>query len=164
MEKHVCLSHIICRCNIRTSSPIDNITFSRKHGIRGFACSIIPGWGQFYKGQKVKGTCIMGEGEILFIGGIIATESLRSSYVKRETNSLNSFRPTIPKPITMKIPEIYALVQPLHCMYNCFTGSKAYNRKKQEFPLIQPTANSGFSGIFLSWKFLKHNAYELFQE
>lgn len=92
MEKHVCLSHIICRCNIRTSSPIDNITFSRKHGIRGFACSIIPGWGQFYKGQKVKGTCIMGGGEILFIGGIIATESLRSSYVKKRNKQPKFFQ------------------------------------------------------------------------
>ena len=109
--------------------------------------------GTILQRSKSKRNMYNGEGEILFIGGIIATESLRSSYVKRETNSLNSFRPTIPKPITMKIPEIYALVQPLHCMYNCFTGSKAYNRKKQEFPLIQPTANSGFSGIFLSWKF-----------
>ena len=44
----------------------DNVTFSQKYGIKGFACSIIPGWGQFYKGQKVKGTCIIEGGNTFY--------------------------------------------------------------------------------------------------
>lgn len=61
----------------------DRLSFSRKYGARGFARSlIVPGWGQLYKGNKAKGGCILG-GEVVLIGGIIAAENLRASYVKK---------------------------------------------------------------------------------
>lgn len=61
----------------------DQLTFSRKYGVRGLARSlIVPGWGQMYKGSTAKGGCILG-GEVVLIGGIIVAENLRSSYVKK---------------------------------------------------------------------------------
>ena len=61
----------------------DRLSFTRKYGVRGMARSlIVPGWGQMYKGSTAKGLCILG-GEVLLAGGIIASESLRSSYVKK---------------------------------------------------------------------------------
>lgn len=67
-----------------TAAPsFDRLSFSRKYGARGFARSlIVPGWGQLYKGNKTKGACILG-GEVVLIGGIIAAENLRASYVKK---------------------------------------------------------------------------------
>lgn len=59
------------------------LTFSRKYGARGvWRSMIIPGWGQMYKGSAVKGGCILG-GEALLVGGILISENLRSSYVKK---------------------------------------------------------------------------------
>lgn len=43
---------------------------------------IVPGWGQMYKGSTVKGLCILG-GEVALAAGIIVSENLRSSYVKK---------------------------------------------------------------------------------
>lgn len=61
----------------------DQLTFSRKYGARGFARSlIVPGWGQMYKGSTAKGACILG-GEVLLVGGIIVSENLRASYLKK---------------------------------------------------------------------------------
>lgn len=69
--------------NGRSAAKFDQLRFSRKYGARGFARSlIVPGWGQMYKGSTVKGCCILG-GEVLLAGGIIISESLRSSYVKK---------------------------------------------------------------------------------
>ena len=60
----------------------DDISFSRYYGMQGFARSLIPGWGQMYKGSTTKGLCILG-GEVVCIGGIIVCENLRSSYIKK---------------------------------------------------------------------------------
>lgn len=61
----------------------DRLSFSRKYGVRGFARSlVVPGWGQLYKGNTTKGTCILG-GEVALITGILVAENLRSSYVKK---------------------------------------------------------------------------------
>lgn len=67
----------------KAASSFDRLSFSRKYGVRGFARSlIVPGWGQLYKGNTTKGAFILG-GEVVLIGGIIAAENLRSSYVKK---------------------------------------------------------------------------------
>lgn len=136
----------------------DNVTFSRKYGIRGFARSIIPGWGQLYKGQKVKGACIMG-GEVLLIGGIITTESLRSSYVKKMKEqpkffqTYNSKADNCENARNICIGAAAALY-----VYNLIDaivspGAKRTIVRKQEFPLIQPVASNDFSGVSLSWRF-----------
>lgn len=60
----------------------DDVTFSTRYGMRGFARSLVPGWGQMYKGSTAKGLCILG-GEVVLAGAVIATESLRASYRKK---------------------------------------------------------------------------------
>lgn len=65
------------------SATFDRLSLSRKYGARGFARSlIVPGWGQLYKGNTVKGACMLG-GEVVLVAGIVAAENLRSSYVKK---------------------------------------------------------------------------------
>ena len=122
----------------------DNVTFSRKYGIRGFARSIIPGWGQLYKGQKVKGAC---------------TESLRSSYVKKRNEQPKFFQTYNTKADNCENARNICIgAAAALYVYNLIDaivspGAKRTIVKKQEFPLIQPIANSDFSGISLSWKF-----------
>lgn len=67
-----------------TPSPsFDHLRFTRKYGARGLWRSlIIPGWGQMYKGSTAKGLCILG-GEVALATGIIVSENLRSSYIKK---------------------------------------------------------------------------------
>lgn len=67
----------------KVNPDFDRLSFSRKYGMRGFARSlIVPGWGQLYKGNTVKGACILG-GEVALVAGILVAENLRSSYVKK---------------------------------------------------------------------------------
>lgn len=47
----------------------------------GLVRSLVPGWGQIYKGSKVKGGLIIA-GEALGIGGIVASYSMKASYEK----------------------------------------------------------------------------------
>lgn len=64
-------------------ASFDRLTFSRKYGARGMVRSlVVPGWGQLYKGNTLKGSCILG-GEVVLIGGIIVAENQRSSYTKK---------------------------------------------------------------------------------
>jgi hypothetical protein len=68
--------------------------YTTRYGAAGFFRSaLLPGWGQLYKGSRTKGVCIIG-GEALLIGGIVATESLRASYIKmiNETHSAEQIR------------------------------------------------------------------------
>lgn len=67
----------------------DQIRFTRKYGISAVARSIIPGWGQLYKGSTAKGLCIMG-GEVALAGGIISFESMRSNYRKKIRQTQNA--------------------------------------------------------------------------
>lgn len=67
-----------------TAQPeFDRLRFTRKYGARGLWRSlIIPGWGQMYKGSTAKGLSILG-GEAVLAAGIIVSENLRSSYIKK---------------------------------------------------------------------------------
>lgn len=47
----------------------------------GLVRSLVPGWGQIYKGSKVKGGLIIA-GEAIGVGGIITSFSMKSSYEK----------------------------------------------------------------------------------
>lgn len=76
--------------NNPNQTPVfDNISFSYKYGARGLIRSVIPGWGQLYKGSKAKGLCIMG-GEAIFIGGIITFESMRRNYTVKINQTHNA--------------------------------------------------------------------------
>ena len=47
----------------------------------GFVRSLVPGWGQIYKGSKVKGGLIIAA-EAIGVGGIVTSYSMKSSYEK----------------------------------------------------------------------------------
>lgn len=60
----------------------DQITLTTSYGARGLVRSIIPGWGQIYKGSTAKGACILA-GEAVCVAGIIVCENQRASYHKK---------------------------------------------------------------------------------
>lgn len=63
-------------------SKFDTYTLSTHYKpSEGFVRSLIPGWGQIYKGSKVKGGLIIA-GEALGVGGIVTCYSMKSSYEK----------------------------------------------------------------------------------
>lgn len=67
----------------QASVPVfDDFYFTTHYGMQGFIRSLVPGWGQIYKGSMTKGVCILG-GEVACVAGIIVSESMRSSYIKK---------------------------------------------------------------------------------
>lgn len=61
----------------------DETYVTTKYGGHGvWRSAIVPGWGQLYKGSKLKGGLIMG-GTVATIGGIIVTDCVRSDYVRK---------------------------------------------------------------------------------
>lgn len=59
----------------------DDIILTTQYGIKGLVRSLVPGWGQIYKGSMVKGLSIIGA-EAVGVGGIVACYSMKSSYEK----------------------------------------------------------------------------------
>lgn len=65
----------------------DSFLKTTNYGAHGlWRSAIVPGWGQLYKGSKVKGGCIMG-GCAALIAGIIVTENQRSVYSSKITKT-----------------------------------------------------------------------------
>lgn len=65
------------------NSYFDKTYVTTKYGGHGvWRSAIVPGWGQLYKGSKLKGGLIMG-GTVATIGGIIVTECVRSDYLNK---------------------------------------------------------------------------------
>lgn len=60
----------------------DRFSTTTSYGATATMMSIIPGIGQFYKGQKVKGTCILGS-EVICAAGIILCENQRAVYANK---------------------------------------------------------------------------------
>ena len=66
-----------------SSVNFDRVQITDKYGAKGlWRSAIIPGWGQMYKGSTGKGIAILGA-EVVAVGGIVAFESMRSSYVAK---------------------------------------------------------------------------------
>jgi hypothetical protein len=63
--------------------------YTDRYGATALWRSILPGGGQLYKGSKTKGLCIIG-GEAALIGGLVATENLRASYLKKINETHNA--------------------------------------------------------------------------
>lgn len=68
--------------NYSGGSYDDDIRLTTSYGAKGFFMSLIPGVGQLYKGSKLKGGLILG-GTVACAGMIIASENMRSSYIKK---------------------------------------------------------------------------------
>ena len=137
----------------------DEISFSKKYGASGMLRSFIPGYGQLYKGSKVKGLCIMG-GEAALIGGVIAFENMRSNYYKKArqtqdaghiksyTSKANDYRTFRDVCIGGAVAlYIYNLIDALVA-----NGSKRTIVKKSGLALY-PMASPEGNGLSLSYRF-----------
>lgn len=61
------------------NAPIyDEFSITRSYGLKPLAMSIVPGWGQMYKGSTGKGIAIIAA-EVATVGGIIFTENERAT-------------------------------------------------------------------------------------
>ena len=144
--------------NYTGGSYDDEIKLTSSYGSKGFFMSLIPGVGQLYKGSKMKGACIMG-GEILLIGGIIATESLRSSYVKKMNEQPKFFQTYNTKADNCENARNICIgAAAALYVYNLIDaivapGAKRVIVKKNRYPVIQPVSNRDMSGVSLSWRF-----------
>ena len=68
----------------------DEVEITKSYGMRGiWRSAIIPGWGQFYKGSKIKGAVFLG-GTAALAGGIIFSENKRTTYNRNIAESYNS--------------------------------------------------------------------------
>ncbi|MBR1665440.1 MAG: hypothetical protein IJ699_04365 [Bacteroidaceae bacterium] len=65
-----------------TKPTFDRFEVSRSYGALPAVMSVIPGVGQLYKGQKLKGSLMLG-GAVVCVGGIILCENRRSYYQTR---------------------------------------------------------------------------------
>lgn len=60
----------------------DDLEITTQYGTHALWRSIIPGWGQFYKGCYLKGGMLIG-GCAILAGGIVATENIRADYARK---------------------------------------------------------------------------------
>lgn len=77
-----------------SNADFDETSVTTKYGARGlWRSAIVPGWGQFYKGSYLKGGLILG-GTAALVGGIVATETIKSDYVRKigETHNADQKR------------------------------------------------------------------------
>lgn len=145
--------------NANEPVSFDTVTFSRKYGARGLVRSIIPGYGQLYKGSKTKGLCIMG-GEVALIGGVVAFESMRSNYSKkiRQTQNADHIRSYSSKADNCATFRniciggaaalyVYNLIDALVA-----NGTKRTISKKNRITFA-PTTSPDYSGISLAYQF-----------
>jgi hypothetical protein len=109
--------------------------------------ALLPGWGQMYKGSKTKGLFIIA-GEAAFIGGLVATENLRASYMKKilETHQADAIRTYARNADTMKnMRNLCITGAAVLYLYNIIDaiaapGSKHLITRKQTFALY-PVSN-----------------------
>lgn len=66
-----------------SSVHFDKVQITDKYGVTGlWRSAVCPGWGQMYKGSQAKGLVILGS-QVATLGGIVAFEGMRSSYVTK---------------------------------------------------------------------------------
>lgn len=140
------------------AAHFDDVTFTDKYGIKGVACSLIPGMGQLYKGSITKGLCILG-GEALLAGGIIFAENQRASYQKKmyeNPSHMKEYNTNMDNWETTRnvcigaaaALYVYNLVDAL-----ISNGKKRAIVKKQRYFSMQPVADNYCNGIAFSFNF-----------
>lgn len=71
----------------------DNFIRTEKYGLSAMSRSLIPGWGQFYKGSKVKGSLILGGVAATAIGAMFANNQLEDYKSKiNQTHNIDHIR------------------------------------------------------------------------
>lgn len=140
------------------NAPIyDEFSTTTSYGIKPVIMSLIPGWGQMYKGSTTKGVIILAA-EVAAIGGIIFTENERASYESKMRS-----QPNFAKQYKTKMDNF-------ETARNCCIGAAAaiyvYNlidavvapgaRRVVVKPRnlhFAPVASKNFSGVTLSYNF-----------
>ncbi|MDR1556106.1 MAG: DUF5683 domain-containing protein [Tannerellaceae bacterium] len=114
---------------------------------------LLPGWGQLYKGSKAKGLCIIG-GETAFVGGLVAAENLRASYMQKisATHHADHIRTYARKADTMKnIRNLCIAGAAALYIYNIIDAVAAPGNKhlitRERSLALYPVANEQYTGI-----------------
>lgn len=81
-REHRIQLHTLYMVALADSVNFDTPMLTTHYGALPVAMSVIPGWGQWYKGSKVKGISLFAA-EALCVGGIIVCENQRSTYMKK---------------------------------------------------------------------------------
>ncbi|MCC8088408.1 MAG: DUF5683 domain-containing protein [Rikenellaceae bacterium] len=144
------------------SPEFDQVGFTYRYGMRGVVRSLIPGYGQLYKGQKGKGAAILA-GEVALITGIIFTHQEYDNYRKKikQTHNIDHIRTYSNKADNYKTARniciggaaalyIYNLVDAA-----VSPGRKRLvtNRKNSSSFAIIPVTNTDYNGVNLSMTF-----------
>ncbi len=156
------------RCNILYAvankdggdTHCDDISLSTRYGARGFARSIIiPGWGQMYKGNYLKGSLILG-GEAAFIAGIIAAENLRATYKKKMKEQPNHMQAYNTKADNCEnIRNVCIGAAAALYVYNLIDAIAANGakrviiKKKPENLSLLPVVSPLYGGVSIAYKF-----------
>ena len=143
-----------------SSAPVwfDDVTLTTKYGARGFFRSLIPGWGQMYKGSTVKGACILGS-EILLVGGVIASENLRASYHKKMLEQPRFYQKYNTKSDNWEnIRNVCIGAAAAFYVYNLIDaivapGARRAVGKSHPFVEVKPVAQNDFAGLGLCINF-----------
>lgn len=72
----------------------DNVGVTTRYGARGlWRSALVPGWGQFYKGDALKGSLFLG-GTVLLAGGVTFCECMRQDRIikTQQTHDINQLR------------------------------------------------------------------------
>ncbi|MDR2809600.1 MAG: DUF5683 domain-containing protein [Tannerellaceae bacterium] len=143
----------------RTFRPYIPEYTDRYGGDAFWRSALLPGWGQMYKGSTAKGVCIIG-GEVALVGGLVAAENLRASYMKKinETHQSDAIRTYARNADTMKnIRNLCLTGAAALYLYNLIDaiaapGEKHLIRRGQPFALY-PVANGEYAGVGLVMNF-----------
>ena len=82
-DTYICYTlYTVADKNSQGGSYDDQITLTTKYGFKGTFLSLIPGAGQLYKGNVLKGSLIMSS-EIACASMVVVAENLRASYIKK---------------------------------------------------------------------------------
>jgi hypothetical protein len=121
--------------------------------------AILPGWGQMYKGSGAKGIWIIA-GEVALAAGLVATENLRASYMKKinETHQADAIRTYARNADTMKNMRNLCITGAAALyLYSLIDAVAAPGRKRlvggeRSFSL-HPVAGGEYAGIGLVMNF-----------
>jgi hypothetical protein len=134
--------------------------YTDRYGADAFwRSALLPGWGQMYKGSTAKGIAIIG-GEVAFIGGLVAAENLRVSYMQKinTTHDADHIRTYARKADTLKNARNLCIAGAAALyIYNIIDaiaapGAKHLTGRKHPLALF-PVANEQYTGIGLVMNF-----------
>jgi hypothetical protein len=135
--------------------------YTDRYGAGAFLRSaILPGWGQIYKGSGARGIAIIG-GEAALIGGLVAAENLRASYMKKigETHQADAIRTYARNADTMKnIRNLCITGAAALYLYNLIDAVASPGKKRlvaggERAFSLHPVANGEYAGIGLVMNF-----------